>query len=607
MMFRYFFTCFLILSFSALAQEELTDNLQEILVFGRFSPNLQTGYSFDQISDSLFQNEFGTLQDVLRDEANFYFKENGRGMVSSVSLRGSTASQTAVYWNGVPINSSLNGQTDFNTLGTNSSSLIEIRKGGGSVLLGSGAIGGAINLMDEIQFDAEDELSISAGIGQFDTYAANLKVEQSFEKLFFKLASGYNQSENDYPFPDLDERNENGSYKNFDLHLTIGLKLNDKNELSLFQSYVINDRNLSGTITALSRAKLKNKNNRFLLNWKSRSDRYSFSTNLAYLSEDYLFYNDYHLDKHTENIGKNMIASSDFSYALVKNMFIGAGFDAQLSNAEGDNLDEENLNKGELYILFGQQIKNKFTYNVSFKKGLSNLYDIPFIYAIDGRWKASKNLNVRANAGTNYRLPTFNDLFWNPGGNPDLKPEDSFTSEIGATWNLKRFSFDLAGFYIKSENLIQWIPRDNAFWTPENVKESRQLGTEFQIKYNFNYRLFYFDFESQYTFVKAEDFNLKEDLVYVPRNKLNNLFKVRYKQFLLKYYLQYTDRVYITTSNTEFLDDFWLSNFHFYYQMIQNQLTVGLQIENIFNEYYESVAYRPMPGTNFNLNIKYQF
>ena len=76
MMYRYFFTCFLIFSFLALAQDELTDNLKEILVFGRFSPNLQTGYSFDQIPDSLFQNQFGTLQDVLRDEANFYFKEN---------------------------------------------------------------------------------------------------------------------------------------------------------------------------------------------------------------------------------------------------------------------------------------------------------------------------------------------------------------------------------------------------------------------------------------------------------------------------------------------------------------------------------------------------
>lgn len=606
-MYRYFFTCFLIFSFSALAQDELTDNLKEILVFGRFSPNLQTGYSFDQIPDSLFQNQFGTLQDVLRDEANFYFKENGRGMVSSVSLRGSTASQTAVYWNGVPINSSLNGQTDFNTLGTNSASSIEIRKGGGSVLLGSGAIGGAINLKDEIQFDAEDEISISAGIGQFDTYAANLKVEQSFERLFLKLASGYNQSENDYPFPGLDEKNENGAFKNFDLHFTMGLKLDEKNELSLFQSYVMNDRNLSGTLTTSSMAKLKNINNRFLLNWKSISDRYSFSTNLAYLREDYLYYNDYRFDNHTENMGKNMIASTDFTYSLVRNIFFGAGFDGLLSNAEGDNLEEENLNKGEFYILFGQQIKSKFTYNVSFRKGFSNLYDIPFIYALDGRWKASENLSFRVNTGTNYRLPTFNDLFWNPGGNPDLKPEDSFTSEIGATWSKDRFSFDIAGFYIKSKNLIQWVPRDNAFWTPENIKESQQIGAEFQLKYNFNYRSFYVNFESQYTFVRAKDIDLNEDLIYVPRNKLNNLFSIRHRQFLLKYYLQFTDSVYITTSNTESLDDFWLSNLHFYYQVIQNRFTVGFQIENIFNQYYEAVAYRPMPGTNFNLNIKYQF
>ena len=136
--------CFGIFSIG-FAQNDDVERLDEILLFGRFSPIFQNGFSTQIISDSILVADQKTLTDVLRDEANFYFKEYGRGMVSAVALRGTTASQTAVYWNGIPINSSLNGQTEFNTLNTQSVDKIEIKKVGGSVLLGSGAVGGAGN------------------------------------------------------------------------------------------------------------------------------------------------------------------------------------------------------------------------------------------------------------------------------------------------------------------------------------------------------------------------------------------------------------------------------------------------------------------------------
>ena len=85
------------------------------------------------------------MGELLEKQSNLYFKQNGYGMVSSISLRGTTASQTGVFWNGIAINSALNGQTEFNTIQGNSFNAIEIRRGGGSVLLGNGALGGAVN------------------------------------------------------------------------------------------------------------------------------------------------------------------------------------------------------------------------------------------------------------------------------------------------------------------------------------------------------------------------------------------------------------------------------------------------------------------------------
>ena len=80
------------------------------------------------------------------------FKENGLGMVSSPSFRGTTAQQTAVIWNGININSQLNGQTDFNTITTRDYTSITVRSGGGSSIYGSSAIGGSIHLNNELTF-----------------------------------------------------------------------------------------------------------------------------------------------------------------------------------------------------------------------------------------------------------------------------------------------------------------------------------------------------------------------------------------------------------------------------------------------------------------------
>lgn len=77
------------------------------------------------------------LTDVLSFETPIFFKENGLGMVSSPSFRGTTAQQTAVLWNGINVNSQFLGQVDFNTISPYNYSSIDVRSGGGSSQFGS--------------------------------------------------------------------------------------------------------------------------------------------------------------------------------------------------------------------------------------------------------------------------------------------------------------------------------------------------------------------------------------------------------------------------------------------------------------------------------------
>ena len=118
------------------------------------------GFKTTKLKDSVLENDSKSFTDVLRFNSNIYFKENGYGMVASPSFRGTNASQTAVIWNGISINSQLNGQTDFNLINTNNFDQIVIKNGGGSVQYGSGAIGGSIHLNNTLDLDQPPSIRI---------------------------------------------------------------------------------------------------------------------------------------------------------------------------------------------------------------------------------------------------------------------------------------------------------------------------------------------------------------------------------------------------------------------------------------------------------------
>jgi vitamin B12 transporter len=172
----------LLLLCGSLAQaQKSTDSIQrldEVVLSDVKLKRYSRGYKITTLNDSILRKNATSLTDVLRFNSNIYFKENGYGMVSSASFRGTNASQTAVVWNGININSQLNGQVDFNTISSSNYSDISIRSGGGSVQYGSGAIGGTVHLSNDLDFSNHFTNRLRVGYGSFKT--KNLGYNKSF-------------------------------------------------------------------------------------------------------------------------------------------------------------------------------------------------------------------------------------------------------------------------------------------------------------------------------------------------------------------------------------------------------------------------------------------
>jgi iron complex outermembrane receptor protein len=595
---------FFLISLTTFAQNDSINLLDEVKLHGNFSKKLNAGYQIKVLKEETLNNSVQSLGDLLQNQANLYFKENGKGMVSSISLRGSGASHTGVYWNGIAINSSLNGQTDFNTLSANGFNQIEIRKGAGTTLFGSGAIGGAINLVDKIQFIPKKELNTNIGIGSYNTQNLFLQGRYSTKKYDAKVSVDGMKSDNNYPFFDTELVNENGYFNNYQVKSAFGYKINKNNQLKLFGNYSNNYRELSRTITAPSKNLYTNQDKRLLLNWINFGSKYNSNLNFVYLGEEYKFYLDKDLDGFSYGNTHNYMIKYDFSYFLKNRNSIKIGLENKLTKGDGSSILKKERNTFETYGLYHQTVGNKFTYNLSFRKGFSNVYNIPLIYATDTRFDLSNKVNLRANYSTNYKLPTFNDLYWEFAGNEDLLAENSNSLEFGIYFQTKKTNINITAYRTKSNDLIQWRPVSSSQWKPLNIQNVNSEGIEFNFDYRLKFNNHQFKFQTQYTYTSATDENLDKQLIYVPFHVGNFNLTYHYKTWSFFGNFHYNGSVYTTTSNTQKIDNYTIFNIQFHKQLVQNKINIGFYINNLFNKYYEIVNYRPMPNRNYKLNIK---
>ena len=160
--------------FNVVAQNDsIVNRLEEVMVQADDKLKKHSiGYKISTLSDSVLLKNTESFTNLLRFNSTLYLREHGTGGISSASFRGTSASNTAVIWNGININSINNGQIDFNSLTVDLFDSIDIRSGGGSIEYGSGAVGGTIHLNDDLQFNEKSFIKnqLQTSIGSFDTY-----------------------------------------------------------------------------------------------------------------------------------------------------------------------------------------------------------------------------------------------------------------------------------------------------------------------------------------------------------------------------------------------------------------------------------------------------
>jgi iron complex outermembrane receptor protein len=595
-------------SVSAQTPIDSIQKLEEVVVSDSKLKNYSSGYKINTLNDSTLIKNTTSLTGLLAYNSNLYFKENGFGMISSPSFRGTNASQTAVIWNGVNINSQLNGQTDFNTINTINFNSIDIRSGGGSVQYGSGSIGGTIHLNNKLKFNSHFNSSLKASYGSFNTQQYTVSTDFGDTKFSGNIGISFVDSENDYQFLGTDKVNTNGQYNNQNINANFGYFISDKDVLKLYHQTFIGERNLSSTLVAPSRSRYDDTNLRNMLEWTRIGNNIQSTFKVAHLQEHF---------KYFENKDK-----ANFSFGKVKTLLLKHNLNFKLSNKlRVKSITEYNTIKGEgssfgdpsrqvfsVTGLLNHRPTERLSYGLNIRKDFTSGFKSPLVFSVDSKFEVSKAYLLKLNASKNYRVPTFNDLYWQPGGNLDLVPESSYQIDFGQEFIFNLFNFKLNAYYITTQDLIQWKPNVSGAWSPINIAETENYGVEaeFQIKKQFNAH--HFEAKANYSYTISENKETAKQLIYVPFHKGNASLGYNYNHFSMFYQHLFNGEVFTLSSDS--LPFYNVGNIGVAYKLnTQGSINylLELRVNNIYNSYYENVALRPMPNRNFQIQTTIKF
>lgn len=594
------------------SQSNQSIELDELIIEKSKISNQSKSQNTLVLNDSLIENSTGTFTDFLQKNTTIYFKENGYGMVSSPAFRGTTAQQTSVLWNGIKINSALLGQTDFNSTSFKSYDNIVIKPGGGSVLFGSAAIGGTIHLNNELTFNKKAAHEIQLNYGSFNTQGIHYKISTGFEKFAVNAHFGYNKSDNDYEWIGKNRKNINGQFFNTDFGVELAYKINSKNTIELYSSTYNDDRHFALITPYQTKTKYQNNYFRNLFKWHHKTNRFLNTFYAANIQESYTYFDQ--LPSESKSGGKaSTLYFKNESYYLVNHRLKFSGFlEYQKTTGEGDNssLPFSTQEIFSVSVLGNYDFTEKMGVEIGAKNEIAKDYENPFLFSA-GFYFNTKYYQLKINSSKNYRIPTFNDLYWQPGGNLNLKPETSYQFDVNNNFTYKYININISTYYTSITNMIRWIPTSTGFWEANNTDEVTIYGADVFLNVKKSWKQHLFQFNTNLGYTKSIDKKTDKQLTYTPLTKFNVQFSYGYKGFNIAPSFLYVGKIYTTASNNESnaLNSYGVIDLDIQQKINikNNPFIINLKIKNAANTVYTNMPERVMPGRNYHIQLIKKF
>lgn len=524
----------------------------------------------------------------------------GPGSIVTVSLNGGPTSQTKVTMNGFDLTNMQTGVSDLSQIPTvfiNKARVIN----SGDRLLSSGSQNGVLELNTW-----KPTNSFSNSFGSFNSYSSNVQLALQSKRFNISFIAGANKSDGDFKVSwrgNSFKRLNNNFDQNYSSFQFIG-RLTPSLFLKGFTLISSQKRGVPGLVWSPLNATHNDEINIIAssLNWFSKLGKGS----VEYI---YKISDDKYVNPTYNNKNRNQLASSSLSILnpifKKENLFsyFKVNFQNQKLNSDGRNYEKN------IFIVSSSSIYNvssRTKFSVTYQKNYSKNFFDKTTTSTKLDYKLKEYLfidKISISSSSHFRHPTFNDLYWKPGGNSNLKSETGMNKSINFWLKpVNKNIVDLNLFYSNTKNLIQWLPLQS-FWQARNLNDVKRYGLTANWAYNlklFNGRISYSIIESHYGIDK-------KPLRYSPKNIGTILLEKKLGKFSISCSTHFTGEMisaYSYPKNNIVQKNSTTSiNINKKTQLQRMELVTSFSALNVFDTEYESSVGYPEPGRNFKISI----
>lgn len=571
----------------------------------------------DSIKQKIFLNQ--RISDWLQMEGLFYIKSYGIGQLNTISYRGNTANQSQILWNGVPIQSPFNTTSDFSQVPITSMNF-SILRGANPALWGSGA---GTSLLLTSDWNNPYKIHFQQQIGSFGLNQQSLFIQPYFSNHKIQIQAYHLFANNHFPYINREKWGSPQEYLKHAQTQNYGLQLDYKTFLKKnileFHLWKHQSQNqIPPVMTSDTSAQnQKDSNLRLQVVYQTFIYKIKCFSQQTYL-KDYLYYEDSIAKIFSDYLSHQWYSDHYLQYSNPQN-FIQLQFQNHFIFPKAPNsmVLPKIWQRHSGILTYQYQAKNqKWKFQSSIRQeNIQNQWINP-VLSVSLKWNFISNWYFKTNLGNTYRYPSLNDLYWQIGGNPYLKPEKGFQYETTLGFQKTRYQFQLTYYAGHYQNLIIWLP-SGSIWAAQNINQTQTQGLEFWGKTHFHFYKHHFllEFSGYYgqSILTKERFPndeaYRKQLIYQPKYRWSIQGTWNYKNLFIQYQQLGNGYVYYTTDNSEWLPDFfignWVTSYQFRYK--KHEIHWNFQIKNLWNVEYQIMKNRPMPGRNYLLGIQWKW
>ncbi len=530
----------------------------------------------------------------------------GSGGMKMRGIGGSPTTGMLVLIDGHPQYMGLMGHPIADAYQTMMAQRVEVVRGPASMLYGSNAMGGVINILTKTPSQDGVQGATKLAYGSYNSFTSETSSTIKSGKLTAQIVGSYNSSDGHRPNMDFEQY---GGYAKVGYEFSNRWKLfgdlslthyNASNPGEESKPIIDNDSRITRGMASLSLENNYDKTSgalKLFYNWGHHNINNGYFDGAQ--PQDYLF------DSHDLMVG----ASAYQSVHLLKRNDITFGVDYQKFGGKADNqyfdgseksladVTEDNV---AAYVDIRQGLGDIVTFNVGLRVDEHSKTGTFLIPQLGTSIKTSQTSEIKAIASKGFRNPTIREMYMFATQNPDLNPEELWSYEL--SWQERllggRLSYQAALFYIDGENMIESVQVDGR---PkfENTGEIKNWGVELSGRYQVCNSV---SLSANYSYLDME-----YKVIAAPEHKLYAGVDYIKDKWWVSTGVQHIAGLYTRTGQNSVKEDpFTLWNLRCAYEL-SDVVRLNVRGENLLNQSYEINYGFPMAGTTVMVGVDFGF